>query len=57
MQLFYACEKYGFGKLQNSHISGNIGQFLEYEVSMETSVQWHSGFFIVTHFHIFFLTL
>ena len=43
-RLFYAYEKYNFGKSQNIHNSANIGPFLEFEVSMETSVQEDSGF-------------
>ena len=32
------------GKLQNFHNSGDIGPFVKFEVSIETSVQGHSGF-------------
>ena len=32
------------GKRQNYFDSGNVGPFLEFEISMETSMQGDSGF-------------
>ena len=46
------------GKLQYSHISCSIGQFLEFEVCME--ILCERAFRILdchTHFHTFFFTL
>ena len=37
LRLYYAYEKFG------SNNSDNIGPFLEFEVSMETSLRGHSG--------------
>ena len=47
-RVFYAYEKYIFGKSRNIHNSAYIGPFSEFKVSMETSLQEDSGLYIVT---------